>query len=111
MLTSLDRWKDDTIYLLWRLLQVAGNRPDVIDLLNLAARDYRNSRRLSSFHSAVPFVDIFKRGLAKLKGEEPTVNALHTFLMAYRSTPYPSAPDQRSLAETFLDADCERNSI
>ncbi|KAK6726433.1 hypothetical protein RB195_004633 [Necator americanus] len=37
-----------------------------------------------------------------LKGEEPTVDALQTFLMAYRSTSCPSAPDQRSRAEAFL---------
>ncbi|KAK6761436.1 hypothetical protein RB195_022487 [Necator americanus] len=48
------------------------------------------------------FVDTFKRGLARLKGEEPTVDALQTFLMAYRSTSCPSTPDQRSPAEAFL---------
>ncbi|KAK6763081.1 hypothetical protein RB195_023693 [Necator americanus] len=48
------------------------------------------------------FVDTFKRGLAKLKGEEPTVDTLQTFLMAHRSTPCPSAPNQRSPAEAFL---------
>ncbi|EYB88494.1 hypothetical protein Y032_0246g42 [Ancylostoma ceylanicum] len=47
--------------------------------------------RLPPFHpqnygQAKRFVDIFKRGLAKLKKEEPTVDPLQTFLMAYRST-------------------------
>ncbi|KAK6741802.1 hypothetical protein RB195_009587 [Necator americanus] len=81
----------------------------------------RSSRRLSSFcrsrailHIHTPpfhpqsngqaerFVDTFKRTLAKLKGEEPTVDALQMFLMAYRSTPCPSAPDQRPPVEAFL---------
>ncbi|KAK6743707.1 hypothetical protein RB195_010791 [Necator americanus] len=48
------------------------------------------------------FVDTFKRGLAKLNGEEPTVDTLQTFLMAYRSPPCPSALDQRSPDEAFL---------
>nr|CDJ82258.1 RNA-directed DNA polymerase (reverse transcriptase) and Integrase domain containing protein [Haemonchus contortus] len=48
------------------------------------------------------FVDTFKRGLAKLKGEEPTTEALQAFLMAYRSTPCPSGPNHLSPAENFL---------
>ncbi|KAK6762958.1 hypothetical protein RB195_023606 [Necator americanus] len=48
------------------------------------------------------FVDTFKRGLAKLKGEEPTVDALQKFQMGYCSTPCPSAPDQRLPAEASL---------
>ncbi|KAK6762724.1 hypothetical protein RB195_023438 [Necator americanus] len=48
------------------------------------------------------FVDSFKRGLGKLKREEPTMDALQTFLLANRSTPCPSAPDQRSPVKTFL---------
>ncbi|KAK6762301.1 hypothetical protein RB195_023133 [Necator americanus] len=48
------------------------------------------------------FVDTFKRGFAKLNEEEPTVGALQTFLMLYRSTPCSSTPDQRSPAEAFL---------
>ncbi|PIO67258.1 integrase core domain protein [Teladorsagia circumcincta] len=39
------------------------------------------------------FVDTFKRGLAKLKREEPTADALQAFLMTYRSTPCPSGPN------------------
>ncbi|PIO72875.1 hypothetical protein TELCIR_05170 [Teladorsagia circumcincta] len=55
-----------------------------------------NHIRTPPFHpqsngQAERFVDTFKRGLAKLKGEEPTVDALQTFLMAYRSTPCPWA--------------------
>ncbi|PIO55179.1 integrase core domain protein, partial [Teladorsagia circumcincta] len=53
-----------------------------------------NHIRTPPFHpqsngQAERIVDTFKRGLAKLKGEEPTVDALQTFLMAYRSTPCP----------------------
>ncbi|EYC16488.1 hypothetical protein Y032_0033g2686 [Ancylostoma ceylanicum] len=48
------------------------------------------------------FVDAFKRGLAKLKGEEPTADALQTFLMAYRSTSCLSGPKHLSPAENFL---------
>ncbi|KAK6735552.1 hypothetical protein RB195_018642 [Necator americanus] len=94
------------------------------DLRRPSRATERSSRRLSSLHSAVPdefytfafthpfhpqsngqaerFVDTFKRGLAKLKREEPTVDALQTFLMACRSTLCSSAPDQRSPAEAFL---------
>ncbi|PIO54612.1 integrase core domain protein, partial [Teladorsagia circumcincta] len=39
------------------------------------------------------FVDTFKRGLAKLKREGPSTEALQDFLMAYRATPCPSGPD------------------
>nr|CDJ93989.1 RNA-directed DNA polymerase (reverse transcriptase) and Integrase domain containing protein [Haemonchus contortus] len=55
-----------------------------------------------SNEQAERFVNTFKRGLDKLKGEEPTLDALQTFLMAYCSTPCPSVPDQRSPAEAFL---------
>nr|CDJ81316.1 RNA-directed DNA polymerase (reverse transcriptase) and Integrase domain containing protein [Haemonchus contortus] len=48
------------------------------------------------------FVDTFKRGLTKLKGEEPTTEALQAFLMDYRSTPCPSGPNHLSPAENFL---------
>ncbi|EYC29726.1 hypothetical protein Y032_0006g3147 [Ancylostoma ceylanicum] len=48
------------------------------------------------------FVDAFKRGLAKLKGEQPTADALQTFLMDYRSTPCPSGPNHLLPAENFL---------
>ncbi|KHN85255.1 Uncharacterized protein K02A2.6, partial [Toxocara canis] len=48
------------------------------------------------------FVDIFKCALIKLKGEEPTTDALQTFLMAYRSTLCPSGADRVSPAENFM---------
>ncbi|KHN81957.1 Uncharacterized protein K02A2.6, partial [Toxocara canis] len=49
------------------------------------------------------FVNTFKRALTKLKGEEPTTDALQTFLMTYHSTPCPSEPDRASPAEHFLE--------
>ncbi|KAK6726143.1 hypothetical protein RB195_004452 [Necator americanus] len=122
-----------------RLIQVAGNRPDVFDLyyprneVHLCqvwkSKDARHGQRntvhvvsvnsilpflrnLAHSHAAVPSTKqrtsrmfcghLPKRGLAKLKGEEPTLDALQTFLMVYRSTLCPSAPDQRSPAEAFL---------
>ncbi|PIO73690.1 hypothetical protein TELCIR_04331 [Teladorsagia circumcincta] len=48
------------------------------------------------------FVDTFKGGLAELKSEGRTPNALQAFLMAYRSTPYPSRPNNPSPAQNFL---------
>ncbi|KHN83039.1 Uncharacterized protein K02A2.6, partial [Toxocara canis] len=48
------------------------------------------------------FVDASKRALIKLKGEEPTTDALQAFLMANRSTPCPPGPDRTSPAENFL---------
>ncbi|PIO68447.1 integrase core domain protein [Teladorsagia circumcincta] len=48
------------------------------------------------------FVNTFKRGLAKLKREEPTMDALLAFLMAYRATPCPLGPSHLSPAENFL---------
>uniref|UniRef100_A0A7I5E5S7 Integrase catalytic domain-containing protein n=1 Tax=Haemonchus contortus TaxID=6289 RepID=A0A7I5E5S7_HAECO len=46
--------------------------------------------------------DTFKGGLTKLKGEEPTAEALQAFLAAHRSTSRPSGPNHLSLAENFL---------
>ncbi|PIO70242.1 integrase core domain protein [Teladorsagia circumcincta] len=48
------------------------------------------------------FVDTFKRGLAKLKREGSSTEALQDFLMAHRMTPCPSGPDHLSPAENFL---------
>ncbi|KAK6767097.1 hypothetical protein RB195_026499 [Necator americanus] len=61
--------------------------------------------RCRSIHRAADkqnALDTFKSRLAKLKREEPTVDALQTFLMAHRSTRCPSASDQRSPPEAFL---------
>ncbi|PIO76257.1 integrase core domain protein [Teladorsagia circumcincta] len=46
------------------------------------------------------FVDTFERGLAKLKREGPSTEALQDFLMAYRATPCPSRADQETATPT-----------
>ncbi|PIO74864.1 integrase core domain protein [Teladorsagia circumcincta] len=40
------------------------------------------------------FVDTFKRSLAKMKSNGPTVDALHTFLFTYRNTPLTRTPSR-----------------
>uniref|UniRef100_A0A914CQ61 RNA-directed DNA polymerase n=1 Tax=Acrobeloides nanus TaxID=290746 RepID=A0A914CQ61_9BILA len=47
-------------------------------------------------------VDIFKRAILKLKGEETTADALGSFLRTYRSSPNPSLPNNASPDEYFL---------
>ncbi|KAK6756009.1 hypothetical protein RB195_014414 [Necator americanus] len=68
--------------------------------------------RISPFHpqsneQAERFVDTFKRGLAKLKGEEPTVDTLQTF------APLPARLRLTNvhLPKPSWDVDCEGNSI
>ncbi|PIO58024.1 integrase core domain protein, partial [Teladorsagia circumcincta] len=48
------------------------------------------------------FVDTFKRSLAKMKNNGPTVDALQTFLFTYRNTPCTASPFGRSPAENFI---------
>ncbi|PIO71365.1 integrase core domain protein [Teladorsagia circumcincta] len=48
------------------------------------------------------FVDTFKRSIGKMKNNGPTVDALHTFLFTYRSTPCTASPNGRSPAENFI---------
>ena len=48
------------------------------------------------------FVDTFKRGLQKLRGEGDMDKILDTFLLTYRSTPNSTLPKQQSPAEVFL---------
>ncbi|KHN84235.1 Uncharacterized protein K02A2.6, partial [Toxocara canis] len=47
-------------------------------------------------------MDSFKSALVKLKGNEPMIDVLCSFLMAFRSTPCPPEPNQASPAENFL---------
>jgi transposase InsO family protein len=48
------------------------------------------------------FVNTFKRGLLKLRGEGNVDKILDTFLLAYRTTPCSTLPQQRCLAELFF---------
>jgi transposase InsO family protein len=48
------------------------------------------------------FVDTFKRGLHKLRGEGDMEEILDTFLLTYRTTPCPTLPSQQSPAEMLL---------
>uniref|UniRef100_A0A914WIF7 RNA-directed DNA polymerase n=1 Tax=Plectus sambesii TaxID=2011161 RepID=A0A914WIF7_9BILA len=48
------------------------------------------------------FIDTFKRGMAKLRGEGSPANTLQQFLLAYRSTPSRAVPGEKSPAEAFL---------
>jgi hypothetical protein len=48
------------------------------------------------------FVDTFKRGLLKLRGEGDMEKNLDTFLLTYRTTPCPTLPSQQSPAKMFL---------
>ena len=48
------------------------------------------------------FVDTFKRGLLKLRGEGNVDKILDTFLLAYRTTPSATLPQQRCSAELFF---------
>jgi len=48
------------------------------------------------------FVDTFKRGLHKLRGEGSMDEILDTFLLTYRTTPNSTLPQQQSPAELFL---------
>lgn len=48
------------------------------------------------------FVDTFKRGLLKLRGEGDKDKILDTFLLTYRTTPNSTLPQQRSPAELSL---------
>ena len=48
------------------------------------------------------FVDTFKRGLLKLRGEGDVDKILDAFLLAYRTTPNATLPQQRCPAELFF---------
>jgi len=48
------------------------------------------------------FVDTFKRGLLKLRGEGDMDKILHIFLLAYRTTSSSTLPQQRCPAELFF---------
>jgi transposase InsO family protein len=48
------------------------------------------------------FVDTFKRGLLKLRGEGDVDKIMDTFLLAYRTTPNSTLPQQHCPAELFL---------
>jgi len=48
------------------------------------------------------FVDTFKRGLLKLRGEGNVDKILDTFLLAYRTTPSVTLPQQLCSAELFF---------
>jgi hypothetical protein len=48
------------------------------------------------------FVDTFKHGLHKLRGEGDVDKILDTFLLAYRMTPSATLPQQRCPAELFF---------
>ncbi|KAA3670222.1 uncharacterized protein DEA37_0003580 [Paragonimus westermani] len=48
------------------------------------------------------FVDTLKRALLKSRGEETMDEILQTFLVVYRSTPNPAAPDGRSPSEVLM---------
>jgi transposase InsO family protein len=48
------------------------------------------------------FVDTFKRGLRKLRGEGDMEKILDTFLLTYRTTPCPTLPSKQSPAEMFF---------
>jgi hypothetical protein len=48
------------------------------------------------------FVDTFKRGLLKLRGEGDVNKILDTFLLAYRTTPSATFPQERCPAELFF---------
>jgi len=48
------------------------------------------------------FVDTFKRGLLKLRGEGDVDKILDTFLLAYRTTPNATVPQQRCPAQLFF---------
>lgn len=56
----------------------------------------------SSNGRAERFVDTFKRGLRKLRGEGDLDNILDTFLLAYRTTPNTSLPQQQCPAEMLF---------
>ena len=49
------------------------------------------------------FVDTFKRSLLKLQGEGTTPEILETFLLCYRSTANPSAPNGKSPSELLMN--------
>jgi hypothetical protein len=48
------------------------------------------------------FIDTFKHSLLKLRGEEDVDKILDTFLLAYRTTPSATLPQQRCPAELFF---------
>ncbi|CAH8528184.1 unnamed protein product [Schistosoma rodhaini] len=48
------------------------------------------------------FVDTFKRALIKSKGEGTPVETLQSFLIAYRTTPNDTLPEQKSPAEILM---------